>query len=96
MIHPSELQKYLDEGWKKGSFNHSILGKIKIIKDNKCKVIHPSEFQKYLDEGWKKGSKGTTTGKILISNEFFNIQKMIHPSEFQKYLDEGWKKGSKK
>ena len=96
MIHPSELQKYLDEGWKKGSFNNSILGKIKIIKDNKCKVIHPSEFQKYLDEGWKKGSKGTTTGKILISNEFFNIQKMIHPSEFQKYLDEGWKKGSKK
>ena len=95
MIFPSELQKYLDEGWVKGSNDHSILGRIKIIKGGECIVIRPSELQKYLDEGWVKGSYGTTNGRIRIFNEKLNRCKFIHPSELQKYLDEGWVKGKK-
>ena len=93
MIYKHELQKYLDEGWVKGSNDHSILGKIKIIKDDKCMVIDPNDLPKYLDEGWVKGSKETTKDKIVVNKN--NKNKFIDASELQKYLDEGWVKGSK-
>ena len=91
MVYPNELQKYLDEGWVRGSNDHSILGKIKIIRNNDCIVINPNELQKYLDEGWVRGSKPSTAGKTVISKDGKN--KFIYPDDLQKYLDEGWVKG---
>ena len=90
-VYESDIQKYLDEGWVKGSNDHSILGKIKIIRNNDCIVINPNELQKYLDEGWVRGSKPSTVGKTVISKDGKN--KFIYPDELQKYLDEGWVKG---
>lgn len=91
MVHKHELENYLNNGWKLGSTNHSIIGRIKIIKDNKCITIFPSEFEKYAAEGWVKGSKKTTEGKIVISKDGNN--KFIYPDDLDKYLSEGWVKG---
>jgi hypothetical protein len=93
MIFKNELQKYLDEGWIKGSNDKSKVGKIKIIKNNKCLMIDPIKLQKYLDEGWIKGAQATTQGKIVVNKN--GKRKFIEISELQKYLDEGWIKGVK-
>lgn len=94
MIFKHELQEYLDNGWIKGSNDKSKVGKIKIIKDNKCLMINLEDLDKYISNGWIRGAQATTAGKIVVNN--CNRNKFIDPSELQKYLDDGWVKGKYK
>lgn len=91
MVYDYELDSYLSKGWIKGSNDHSILGKIKIVKDDNCIVINPHELEQYVKAGWVRGSKGTTNGKIVIHKD--NKNKFIYPSELDAYLSDGWIKG---
>ena len=93
MIFEHELKTYIENGWILGSNNHSILGKIKIIKDNKCIVIDPLDLKKYEDDGWVKGSISTTKGKIVVNKN--NKNKFILPEELDNYISNGWNKGKK-
>lgn len=94
MIFKHELQEYLDNGWIRGSNDKSKVGKIKIIKDNKCLMINLEDLDKYISNGWIRGAQATTAGKIVVNN--CNRNKFIDPSELQKYLDDGWVKGKYK
>lgn len=98
-IHKSDLETYLNEGWKRGTNKSSSpsLGKISVYKENKAIMIHKSDLEKYLNNGWKRGNPKTggnkCRGRICVTKN--NICKKIYPNELQQYLDEGWKKGRK-
>ena len=97
-ILPSELDKYLSEGWVKGEIEHITTNRISIRKNNKQKFVIKSELDKYLSEGWVKGgisrnknTKSYIKGHVWVNNGDKQIR--ISKSELDKYLSEGWVKG---
>lgn len=57
LINIKDLDEYLNEGWVRGTLNHSTIGRIKINNGIVEKLIDPNDLQKYLNEGWVKGKK---------------------------------------
>ena len=55
---------------------------------------HPSEETRKKISEARKGSKGTTTGKIVITNEVVSI--FIFPEEFPEWESKGYRRGYKK
>ena len=54
-VREENLEKYLEEGWKKGRINHnSIKGKIRIEKDGILKFINKEDLESMEKNGWKK------------------------------------------
>ena len=94
-ILPSELDKYLSEGWVKGEIEHITTNRINIKKNNKQKFVIKSELDKYLSEGWVKGvCQKTTLGYIKLTNGIENVS--IDPNnteQIEHYIDNGWVKG---
>ena len=78
-INPNELDLYLQQGWKRGTYiKKSISKRVKrLFRDN-------PEYR------YKCGN--STRGKFWVNKE--NIRKLILPSELDLYLQQGWKRGT--
>ena len=79
-ITQEELQKYLDEGWLKGTsekqkINHgkTMKGRVRIYKEDRGLTVFPEEAEKYYKQGWKRGRSGTykkaVAGRVIVSKE---------------------------
>lgn len=68
-VHPGELQIYLEQGWELGRAsgfaerhrkalklnNSTNIGRTRIRKDGKGKMVPKDQLQSYLDQGWELG-----------------------------------------
>jgi len=106
-IHPSELDRYLKEGWRRGTLRiKSEETRKKISQAKTGKKLTPEHRKKCGSPGEKNGMYGQThtdevkkkisedkKGRVNIKNIELNLQKMVKPEELNKYLEEGWTKG---
>lgn len=90
-VDPTDLQEYLDHGWRRGFTNGE--KKIWIHRDDSRIQIPQSDLQWYEREGWVKGfGKSTVRGKVLINKD--NTKKYVNHEDLQQYVNEGWKKST--
>lgn len=82
----SEVESYLNNGWKYGT------GKIKIHKDNINILINKSELNNYLSDGWSIGQGFSSSGgNIWMNNDTQEI--MIDPVMKNEYIKQGYRLG---
>lgn len=98
------LQKYLNEGWKKGRFSAPNKGKIVIQKEGQTRYISSEDLSKYEKLGWRKGNSNLRirysqktpfckgTRKVMTDGNSF---KFIPVDEVPGYLANGWMLGKK-
>ena len=89
-IFKSDLQKYLNAGYKCGSNKSSTKNRIGIHKDGRNKFVDKKQLELFINDGWKIGLKSIDCSNIKnISLINVNTQQKIKVSrnELQMYLD---------
>ena len=96
--HPMYGRTHSEEARKKMSENnkrwYASVGKtVKIMKDNRLKVVPEKELDTYIQNGWKRESyKGLLTGRIRINNG--TQVKTVTVEDYENiYAPNGWVKG---
>lgn len=97
-IHTSQLQEYLDAGWKIGNHHKGLI----CITNGKLNMrIRPDQLQEYLDAGWERGtnqqynSGGTRyKGYTYVHKDDKCIR--VSYDDIISYLDRGWSCGMRK
>lgn len=64
-IQVTELQIYLDQGWKRGRYSSSTVGRKSIYhpETGKKRYVHEEELAGFLEQGWKPGHPATNLRK---------------------------------
>lgn len=100
LVLPSDLEKWLQNGWMIGETNKSTIGKIVINKEGENdRFIYENELQQYLDNGWKRGGKTRNSGQKSFAKDLIWInkdgkQKRIKTEEVSQWMENGWVKGT--
>lgn len=99
VIKPTELDKYLNNGWKYGELHSSTKGKIVVNNGITDMFIYEYELENYLSNGWKKGGISRNKGNKSFAKDLIWInngisQKRISKDILNEYINNGWKKGT--
>lgn len=90
-VHPSAVEKMLQEGWILGRNISSTTNTIWIYKKEKKKMISMNELNQYLANGWSKGlPKSPTAGKVWIHNPVTGEYTLCKKEELENKLTTGW------
>ena len=90
-VHPSAIDKMLQEGWVLGRNMSSTTGTIWIYRDTNKKMIQQNDLSMYISEGWQKGlPKSPTQGKVWIYNPTSSEYSLCETSELLTKLSNGW------
>lgn len=91
-----ELQKFLNDGWKKGSTSKNTKGMVRVYKGDENKTINKGDIDKFLNDGWILGSKQKhpeiKKGSYIYVNNG-KIIKRIPPELEEEYKNKGFVRG---
>jgi hypothetical protein len=103
-IFKDDLEKYLQDNWKRGlgktkKPESTMINKVFVNKDGIRKAILKDDLEKYLQDNWKRGlgklkkreSPSCFIGKIYVNKD--GTSKRIVKEDLEKYLQDNWKKG---
>ena len=90
-INKSDLNKFLEMGWKSGTIQKRNTNNICINNGVITKQITRTELDKYLSEGWKQGYIRNWTKKTWVHKD--GKDRMVSKCEEDKYINDGWIRG---
>lgn len=99
LIHPSELDAYLKNGWNKGESYSSTKGKIVVNNGEIDRFIYEYELEEYLMRGWDKGGISRNKNQISFAKGTIWVHNGINQIRINKkllptYEELGWIKGT--
>jgi hypothetical protein len=90
-VHPSAIDKMLNEGFIIGRGTSSTTGRIWIYNGSKKKMVDYSELENHLSAGWSKGLPASPTkNKIWIYHPFTETYSLCETEDVLEKLSEGW------
>lgn len=88
-IDPKDLDKWIKDGWERGSICEFTIW---VNKNGKHKMIKEEEVNYYLENGWERGRKNISLAySVWINNGELN--KRVNPCDVGDYIEKGWKTG---